>query len=190
MGVLVQGGCSSAPAEVRTGFISDYSKLQPVSETRSRYISPELKKYDKFIVDPVQWRTQGDEISLEDRAKIVNHFRETFVKVLRDSGYTVVDAPAAGAARIRIAVTNIHTSTWWQKVHPASSLAGAGRGGAACEGEVIDSVTGTQLAAFVVAGVGSQFTFGNYSTTADVNNVIDQWAQDAATRLKELREQK
>jgi hypothetical protein len=181
--------CSSSPAPTRTGFLSDYSRLETVDKERARYISPDLKRYSQFIVDPVEWRAQQSDLSGEDRAKIANHFHDSLVRVLQTNGFAITDAPAANAARIRVAITNIHDATWWMKVHPGSSLAGAGRGGAACEGEIIDSVSGEQLAAFVRAGVGSQFTVGNFSTVSDVNNVIDQWAKDAAKRLDELRNQ-
>ena len=70
----------------------------------------------------------------------------------------------------------------------ASKLTGAGTGGASMEGEVVDSVTGKQLAAVVKRGKGSQFTLNVGSTAKDVETVIDQWAKEAEERLRELRE--
>lgn len=182
----LMSGCASPPAK-HTGFLSDYSQLEVVDAQRSRFISPELKNYNSFMVDPVEWRLSGGKLSASDRAKIAAHFRQALIKVLKDQGFEMVDDPTSNTARICIAVTNIQNSTWWLKVHPASSLSGAGRGGVSIEAEVIDAVSGKQLAAFVGAGVGSQFTIGNYTTVSDVNNVIDQWASEAAKRLKELR---
>jgi hypothetical protein len=181
------GGCSSAPAVTQTGFLSSYANLSEAGENRMRYTSPSLKDYSSFIVDPVQVSSEKATLSAEDRAKVAKYFRESLSKSLKERGYTVTDTAGAKTARIRVAITNVHESTWWQKVHPASSLAGAGRGGASMEGEVIDSVTGEQLAGVVQSGVGSQFTVGNFSTVADLENVIDQWVKTAVDRLDELR---
>jgi len=181
------GGCSSAPEATQTGFISSYAKLQPVNDSRMRYVSPAMKNYKTFIIDPVQMSSEKGAMKPEDRAEVANYFRESLTKVLKERGYGVTDKAGHDVARIRLAMTNVNESKWWMKVHPASSLAGAGRAGAAMEGEVIDSVTGEQLAAVVQSSVGSQFTVGNFSTVADVKNIIDSWAKNAGDRLDEIR---
>lgn len=112
------------------------------------------------------------------------------MKVVEGQGLGVVDRPGVGVARVRLALTDVAKSTWWQKIHPASRMTGAGTGGAAMEGEVIDSVTGEQVAAIVQAGQGNQFDFSAFSTLADVKNAIDAWAEQAGARLKELRSTK
>lgn len=180
-------GCSSAPALTHSGFLSDYSSLRSEGENRMRYRSTRLKDYSSFIIDPVQMRSQQGKLSAEERAKVSLYFRQSLSDSLRARGYNVTTTPGARTARVRVAITNVQESTWWQKLHPGSSLAGAGRGGAAMEGEVIDSVTGEQLAAVVQSGVGSQFTVGNFSTVADIENTIDQWVKTACDRLDELR---
>jgi hypothetical protein len=187
VGAAALTGCSSAPSTTQTGFLSDYTDLTSVSNTRMRFISPELKNYGSFIVDPVQMSSQKGALKPEDRAEVARYFRESLVTLLRERGYALTDRAGSGTARVRVALTNVHESTWWMKLHPGSSLAGAGRAGAAMEGEIIDSVTGEQLAAVVQSGVGSQFTVGNFSTVADVKNVIDQWVKDAGDRFDEMR---
>lgn len=187
---MLLGGCSSAPAVTQSGFLSTYADLEPAGENRMRYASPELGTYTAFIVDPVQVSSQKSKLDPDQRAEVANHFRSSLSRELTTRGYKVTDKPAAQTARIRVAITNVNESTWWMKVHPASSLAGAGRGGAAMEGEVIDSVTGDQLAAVVQSGVGSQFTLGNFSTVSDLNNIIDQWVIQACDRLDDLRKGK
>lgn len=180
-------GCSSTPSTTQTGFLSSYEELAPAGTNRMRYASPELSEYSAFIIDPVQVSSQEGKLDAEQRADVANHFRQSLTSELSKRGYTVTEKPGARTARIRVAITNISDSVWWKKLHPASSLAGAGRGGAAMEGEVIDSVTGAQLAGVVQSGVGSQFTLGNYSTVADINNVVDQWVLTACDRLDEMR---
>ncbi len=181
------GGCSSSPSTTHSGFLSDYSKLSAVNDRKMNYISPELKSYRSFMVDPVQFRTQRGKLSADDRAEIARYMKDSIERVLQNAGYKLVSAPAADTARFRLAITNVHESTWWMKVHPGSNLAGAGRGGAAMEGEIVDATTGDQLAAVVQAGTGSQFTAFNYSTVSDIKSTIDEWAKVAAARFDELQ---
>jgi hypothetical protein len=44
-------------------------------------------------------------------------------------------------ARFRLAITEIHDTMWYLNLHPATKAIGAGMGGAAMHGDVIDSVT-------------------------------------------------
>lgn len=184
------GGCASTPPAARTGFISDYSNLTTESAAKMKFVSPRLADYGSFLIDPVEVRVHGDALSPEDRAEAARYFRGAFVKVVEGQGLGVVDRPGVGVARVRLALTDVAKSTWWQKIHPASRMTGAGTGGAAMEGEVIDSVTGEQVAAIVQAGQGNQFDFSAFSTLADVKNAIDAWAEQAGARLKELRSTK
>lgn len=181
------GGCASKPPAVQTGFLSDYSRLEVVGSSRMRYVSPKLAEYDAYIVDPVHVLVQETVLSAEDRAEVARYFREAFVRVAESDAVTVTDAPGVGVARVRLALTGVAKSTWWKKVHPVSRAAGAGTGGAAMEGEVVDSLTGEQLGAVVQAGTGNQFDLSAFSTLADVKSVIDDWAEHAATNVRELR---
>ena len=100
----------------------------------------------------------------------------------------MTDQPGVGVARLRLAMTNIKQGKWWASIHPGSKLAGAGTGGASMEGEVIDSVTGKQLAAVVRSGSGDQFELDHFDRLDDIKDVINKWAKDAEKRLRELRE--
>lgn len=183
------GGCTSSPPP-RTGFISDYSSLERIDGSKARYVSPALARYQSFMVDPVQFRTVKDPpvLTPDERAEVANYFRDAFVTVLRDNRYTVTDRAGAGTARIRIAITDIKQSVWWMNLHPGSKLSGAGTGGASMEGEVIDSVTGEQLAAVVKSGRGNQFELDTFDKLDDIKDVIDRWAEEAEDSLRELRE--
>ena len=183
------GGCASSPPP-RTGFISDYSLLERIDDSKARYVSPALARYQSFMVDPVQFRAVTDPpvLTPDERAEVANYFRDAFVIVLRDNRYTVTDRAGAGTARVRIAITDIKASVWWMNLHPGSKLSGAGTGGASMEGEVIDSVTGEQLAAVVKSGRGNQFELDTFNKLDDFKDVIDRWAEEAEDRLRELRE--
>ena len=178
-------GCSSAPPLTYSGFLSDYSALARTSDRRMHYVAPAAHTYRSFIIDPVE--ADAEKLSEDARAEIAAYFRDAVARVLTDSGYTHATGPGPGTARVRVAITSIHKSTWWLKIHPASSLAGAGRGGATMEGEAVDSMTGEQLAAVIQSGVGSQFTVLNLSTVSDIKSAIDVWAKDVSARLAEHR---
>lgn len=187
------GGCSSSPQLTQTGFISDYSNLKVVDDHRMRYASGELYTYKSFMIDPITIKIPLAEDSIlteQDRSEVAAYFREKFIAVLTEAGYQLTDKQGPKTARIKIALTDVAKSTWWLKIHPATSITGAGRGGAAMEAEVIDSVTGKQLAATIASAKGSQFTVGNFTTKSDVMSAIDQWAKYAGERLKEVTQQR
>ena len=172
-----------------TGFISDYSKLQKVEHGKLRYVSSELGDYSRFIVDPVEMRVSRDDPGLiaAQKAEVANYMRSAFERVLKEGGYHLTTRPGVGVARVRIAFTDVQKSKWYLNLHPLSKVTGAGTGGASMEGEVIDSITGKQLAAVVKSGRGNQFELDTFSALDDVKDVIDKWADEAAERLKELR---
>ena len=180
------GGCSSAPTMTKSGFLSSYSNLKDVSDTKMRYIGPTFQDYKSFIVEPIQLMAQND-MKPADKAEISSYFNDSLVKLLKEHGYTITNTAGPGVARVRIAITNLKDSKWWMKLHPGTNLTGAGRGGATMEGEVVDSISGKQIGAVVQAGVGSQFTAFNYSTVSDIKTTIDEWAKQFSARLDELK---
>ncbi|MGP1347501.1 MAG: DUF3313 domain-containing protein [Phycisphaerales bacterium] len=180
-------GCASKPELTRTGFLSDYTMLEPVSDSRMRYDSGLMRTYRAFIVDPVQVRIETDRLEPEERAEIARHFQQEIIRAIRSAGYTTTSVPDTDVARVRVALTGIAHSSWWQKIHPVSRAAGAGTGGAAMEGEVIDSITGEQLGAVIQAGSGNQFDPTAFKTVDDVKSAITGWADIFAARLRELQ---
>jgi len=184
---MLLGGCASTPPP-HTGFISDYSRLQKAESGAMRYISPDLKKYSEYMVDPVQIRASRDSINPSQRAEVAQYLHQALIRVLRNGGFKVADKAGMGVARLRVAITDVQDSKWYLNVHPATKLTGAGRAGASMEAEVIDSITGAQLAAAIRSGRARQFELNPFSTIDDIKNVIDQWAEAASERLKELRQ--
>lgn len=180
-------GCSSSPPLRQTGFLSTYDNLRPAGENRMRYISPELRDYTAFIVDPVESRLEDGVLSPDDRAAALNYFREAMIRAIRAAGFAVTDDVGPHVARVRLALTGVAKSEWWMKLYPAARFSGAGTGGAAMEGEVIDSMTGRELGAVVQAASGNQFNLANFSTLSDVESAIDKWADNARQRLEEMR---
>lgn len=184
--VALVAGCASKPALTQTGFLSDYSQLEPVDSDRMRYESPAATQYHSFVVQPVQILVPAGTFDSDEQAELAQYFRQAFEDAIADSGYAIANSPGTGVASVRLALTDVATSTWWKKIHPVSRAIGAGTGGGAMEAEVVDSVTGDQIAAVIQAGSGNQFRLTNFSTIADVKSAIDGWARIAAQRLREL----
>lgn len=59
---------------------------------------------------------------------------------------------------------------------PQASLLGAGVGGASMEAEVVDSMTGQQIAAVVQSKEGSRIPFSNLGDWTAAKGVMDSWA--------------
>lgn len=187
--VLLAAGCASTPEP--TGFLSDYSRLEKTGQARMGFVSPQLAEYDAFMIDPVEYRIDSEKPVLTDeqKAEVANYFRTTFERTLREKNYKIVTTSGPRVARFRAAFTDVQKSKWYMNLHYATKMAGAGAGGASMEAEVIDSVTGEQLAGVIAAGKGNQFELDHFKALDDVEDVIDKWAKILASRLDELRDQ-
>lgn len=184
---LVMTGCRSIKDVPHSGFLSSYSELKEEGG-RLVYRSPELKQYKRFMVDPVQLQVRRDPPVLKpgQAAEVARFFRESAVEVLTSRGFQLSDHPDVGVARVRIALTEVHKSKWFLNLHPATKVTGLGVGSASMEAEVIDSITGKQLAAAIKTGRGNQFELDTFSRLDDVKDVIKRWAREAGDRLDEM----
>lgn len=181
-------GCGGSKQLTTSGFLADYSKVTYTDKNRMRYISPALKNYTSYIVDPVQMRIPNDLLKPQQRAEVGQYFHLATIKMFRENGFKIVSQAGVNTARVRLAITDIHKSTWWLNIHPGSKLTGAGTGGASMEGEIIDSVTGVQIAAVVQSGRGNQFELDTFSALDDVKDTIDKWVKNATKQLKEMHQ--
>lgn len=178
-------GCS-AKLPPKSGFISDYTKLEKTDSNRMRYIGDELGRYNAFIIDPVEFRFEGD-LSREHRADLAGYTRAKLVEQMQELGLRVVDEPGVDVARVRIALTDINRAKWYLNIHPVTKATGVGLGGAAMEAEIIDSVTAAQLAAVIRADFGSRLELDMFSTLDDARDAIDKWARQAARAIADLQ---
>ncbi len=194
--MLAQVGCGPSTA-IKTGYLSDYSRLQKISDTSMRYINkPALGRYSQFIVDDVDVHFHAGAKAIEQRTKgkltqqqlddLTNYFHTMIVKAVENSGNRIAYQPAAGVARIRVAITDIDRSTA-SSLMPAVKVVGAGIGGASMEAEIIDSKTGEQVGAVVESQIGSRIPFANLGEWDASRQVIADWAKRLQTRLEESR---
>ena len=154
-------------------------------------MNPELREYSSLMVGPVQMRNPPAPAvpDSKERGEIAPYIGESLRKVLREGGFQLTENADAGVGMIRVAITDVQKSKWYLNLHAGMKMTGAGLGGASMEGEIVDSVTGKQLAAVVQSGKGNQFELDTFSELDDVKDVIDGWSKAVGKRLKELREQ-
>ncbi len=179
--MLVQCGCESKKM-VRTGFLSDYSRLQKESDSSLRYVNERaLKSYSSFIVDHVKVRLYSGskskgKLTQEQIDDLTNYMHTKIVEAVQGAGKRVVYQPASGVARVRVALTDM-TKTDAINMLPQASLLGMGIGGASMEAEVIDAMTGKQVGAVLESKQGSKIPFSNLGDWTAAKSVIDSWAE-------------
>lgn len=150
--LLAVAGCASqAPTE--TGFLGDYSLLQPVAahpDNRGWHKEAVVTPYWGFIVDEVVYRPAKDAPALDAKTvtTLTGEYRarlnEAFAVRLRPA-----DAAAPGVVRIRAAVTNVgKVQPLLNAVTMAAVFFPVTYGGASTESEILDSVTGERIAAY------------------------------------------
>jgi len=194
-------GCGGPDAPSTTGFLSDYSKIQAVSDSSYRYLDKSVfGSYKGFIVDPVAVHFQGGAKAITAKSEgkltdqnikdLANYFHDAIVKAITDAGYSTTYQPGPGVARIRAAITDLEeTNVALAAVPQARMATGAGVGGAAMEAEFVDSVTGKQIAAVVESKAGSRVPFTGLSNWGGAKSAIDEWAKRLRQRLDEARGQ-
>ncbi len=177
-------GCA-APA-AKTGFLKDYSKLEPHPDIdgRHRYINPNMNAgdYSKFMVDPVAvnlsetGKERGvDQEKLDELAKF---FHQQIVHNL-EQGYRVVSSPGKGVARVRVAITDVEKTNPLLNIHPGMKMTGAGLGSAGMEAEIVDSVTGQTIAAAIDNQKGSRLSLtAGLKWFGHAQAVMENWAED------------
>ena len=174
-----------------SGYLSDYSKLQEVSDDVMAYRNPRVVPgtYQSFIVERVAIHVEEDReghLTEEQIEEISEYLYAELTKLLTENE-RVVSRPGPGVARIRIAVTDVQKSKPLANILPWSRISSVGRGGAVLEGEMVDSQTGEQLLAVVRRTRAGFFSSSGLTALSDVKHAIDQWLEAHHERMEELR---
>ena len=183
-------GCATIQDPGKSGFLSDYSRLEEIGENHLVYDSGNFGNYSKFIIEPVAMLyRQPEEQRIFDDEELEDlqaHFATKVRKALIEGdGYQVVDVPGAGTATLRIGITDVDDTIGILNITIYTKITGAGLGGAAMEGEVVDSVTGEQIGAVIRWGSGSRILRAGFTHTGDAKIVINRWAKDLRDRIDE-----
>lgn len=172
------------------GFISDYSTLRKVKDSAYLYTGPRVKEYSLFMIEGPQMLFDNEtadgerQFSDDELQELIAYFRVRLEKALtEDDGYTIVDQPAPGVATIRLAITALDATVGALNITIYTKVTGAGLGGAAMEGEMVDSVTREQLAAAVQWGNGSRILRAGITKLGDAKLQINQWTANLRRRI-------
>ena len=190
---LLLGGCAAKVQ--KSGFLSDYSKLEPVggSESFMRYSAPSatLDKYRSIILEPITVHFYEHADSGKIDPKDAKHLEQVFYEALKTdltaADFKLVTEPGPGVARLRIAFTDLKKGTPALNVLPQTKLTGLGLGQASVEGEFLDSVSGEQLFAAIKSDTGSRFSLSGLSEWGDVEALCKEWSKSFVARLSEAR---
>ena len=184
--------CAAPPvSEIdQSGFLSDYSKLEKIDDNMLRFVDESAGDYSSFIVEPIviTFRQAPDEqvFTDEELSEITEYFDEAVIEALsKDEGYPIVEYPGPGVARLRIGITNVEETIGLLNLSIYTKITGLGLGGASFDGELVDSITGKQLAAVVRWGTGSRILKAGITHMGDAKIAIDRWAKDLRAQIDE-----
>jgi hypothetical protein len=187
LSIFLVGACATIDEPEQTGFLSDYSKLVRDDDGQWLYAESRTAEYSKFLIEPVSVliEPKGEaKFTPAEIEMLKAHFVSKMTLALtEDDGYEVVSEPGPGVASFRLAITEIDASIAALNLSIYTKATGAGLGGIAAEGEVVDSVTGEQLAAAIRWGTGSRVLKAGLSKLGDAKIVINRWAADIRKRL-------
>jgi len=197
-----------------SGFLDDYSGLYPDPKNGDLLIYEKnkdvLKTYHKFFIEPVtvyllpEAADRG--IDPDDLDRLARYFSEAVTDELDNSDrYEVVTEPGPGVVVVRIAITNVEPTGGKKNaalktgataasmaVAPGASLAvpRLSVGKVAIEGEMLDSVSGERMAAFVTSQSGRRWFSGlnAYKKWGDINAAFRAWAKNFRKRLDQANE--
>lgn len=194
-----------------SGFLGDYSSLVPDAKNGDLLLYEKdanvLKKYNKFILDPVTVYllpgAQARGFDADDMERLTKYFHDAVTDELtKGGGYEIVTTPGPDVLVLNVAITNVEptggkknaaltgaTTAASVATVPGISLAvpriSVGKVG--IEGEMLDSTSGDRLVAFVTSKGGRRWFSGlnAYKKWADIQAAFRSWAKNFRKRLDE-----
>jgi Protein of unknown function (DUF3313) len=194
-----------------SGFLGDYSGL--VANPRNgdlllyqKHMSV-LTNYDKFILDRVTIyllpEAQDRGIDPDDLERLAWSFHDAIAHEIRRGGrYRIVRKPGPGVLRLRAAITNVEPISGSKTAAPDSGAAAGSAvaapgantafprllvGKVSIEGEMLDSVSGERMAAFMTSQGGRRWFSGfeAYKKWGDIESAFRSWAREFRERIDE-----
>ena len=190
-----------------SGFLGNYSQLKPGKGDQAAlvYIKPDVdwKSYTAVQFESVTLWPGKDgglaSLSAEDQQMLADRLYKAVHDALSKE-IKIVTSPGPGVLRLRVALTEASSTmvvlnavaTIVPQIRTVTTLAGLAAntsltvGSATIEGDVRDSLTQARLAAFVDKRIGQRSLQG-LGTWSQVQAAFDQWGEQFANRLAELR---
>jgi hypothetical protein len=203
------GGCAAGQTGKASpsGFLGDYSTLHAGAKGQALlvYLKPDAKlsAYRKMIIDPVTiWRTaETSTIPPMEAQNLIEDLGDV-LRITLDDDFEIVKEPGPDVLRLRVAITEAEGS--WRVVdgrlgdrldkdlqavtpkQPSSATRGF-VGKAGIEAELLDSASGTRLAAAIDRRAGEHTLKPDKDKWDDVEDAFRFWAERLRDRLRELR---
>jgi hypothetical protein len=177
----------------RSVFLSDYSNLERIDDSMLQFVDEAAGDYSSFIVEPIviAFRQAPDEqvFTDDELIELSAYYESAVIEALsRNDGYPIVKSPGPGVARMRIGITDVEETIGVLNISIYTKITGLGLGGASFEGEIVDSVTGKQLAATVRWGTGSRILKAGITHMGDAKIAINRWAKDLRAQVDEAHD--
>lgn len=207
---LTLAGCAAGQAGKAkpSGFLGDYSQLRKGGEGEALlvYVDPNVhfSKYRKLMIDPITiWRDADTKDIPSGEAQDLIDDLDDAIRITLDDDYTIVKQPGPDVLRLRVAITEAEGS--WRMVdgsladkmdpelravapkEPSQETRGF-VGKAGVEAELLDSTSGTRVAAAVDRRVGARSLKPESNAWKDVERAFRYWADRLRARLAELRQ--
>ncbi|MCG8686339.1 MAG: DUF3313 domain-containing protein [Desulfobacterales bacterium] len=207
--ITLQLGCSTKEPTFQ-GFLGDYSKLQPDDSDPKgakywRDSNVALETYNKFILDEIYLYLSPDvkkalvQSDPESANRVVGYFKTAVEKALGPE-YPIVDKAGPDVARLRIALTNVEIHRKDLKIYQyipiPLALTGVGEvtgirdriSVLSMEGEMLDSMTGQQIAA-VVQVKGGEVSAKKLEDLSETDSypILDYWAEKLKERIADSK---
>ena len=183
----------------KSGFLSDYSKLEEGKKGQAEFVyfkeGVNWKSYDKIMIDHLVFFMDKDAeykgIQADELSEMADTWHKAFMEALKED-YEIVLEPGPGVLRIRAAITElsptkpgINTVTTVLPVGLAVSIfkRGAsgthvGTGDVSTEAEMLDSSTNEVLAAAMDFQAGKKYRVDKaMSKWGHVKVAIEHWAK-------------
>lgn len=200
------GACKSTPENTQTGFLGDYSQLQPAPDREGVMLyvdhSFDFRPYTKLMFDPVQVQvTPGP-----DEAQVPPDVLQRISGQLQQSmqanlapAYQIVNQPGPDVLRVRAAITDIEAAKPpkgaidFMPIKAAFNVtreaAGAGPRVAEMKAEVeVLSPAGKRVMAATATRQGDErLPQGDTITWESLQPITDYWARNFRQRLDQVR---
>lgn len=184
--LMFVAGCATTPPH--SGFLRDYSELRPDPEDKTllwwEKENVDWKRYKRLMIDPVviylHPKAKNRQIDPDVLKKLTDYFRNTIIEEVQDI-YPVVDKPAPDVLRIRAAITDLIPANPLINIVTTVGLwVPVDMGGAAMEGEFLDSTTNELLGAVVDMKKGTPLDinmFKGFTTWGYAKGAFRDWAK-------------
>lgn len=195
-----------ADAQPYSGFLGDYSKLQPVNGKQGVliYINKDVdySAYTKVMIAPVEiWPSPSSDykgVQPDALKRMTDNMQASFENALKPA-YQIVDQPGHGVLVVRIAITGVQptspsvNATDFIPIKALFNFARSASGNAAqvvemtAEVEVLDADNKRVAEAVLTRAGNVNLAQGAEITWAQLKAITDYWGKSFRQRLDELR---